>query len=907
MSLLLEMLRSLNSYLQASKDWLSIENQSKLKSLISSYVTKNFLDSKTILNDLGAENIKSEIKSDYISEEKFLEIVFDMFDLYNKMAPQLLDSLNSMSSELTDLLKKLSHSCADEKTSARLQVKMINIFVDLEPSNFSPHTELFSFVLHVLFKFYYQTTDPSALAVLNKLLRYTGIFEGCSEEVNVWINGVLNLRHFDDNVVLSLVQILRSASESVMDFSEELSLLETPDNTDGNITKIIDKLKNTSIAFEEESVAKHKYFSPMVLSLVNYLKEVTLTKTLNSYANFTMLNLFHGQTNMGMLAEFVRKYETIPKGVKEYILSWVERGEVTFFNNKGRMHAFESFAKEFLSGNVENALKSIEIDIYPDFPLNLLQTCVFYVTNSVNKRISIENVFENCLKFINYLIEWKLFQKGYIETVLAHPVLIDNFSLLHLETNSCTKFLLDVIKLLLDSGFDISRYLKVYKDKLLKAVLKILKKPKKYNFPNLMNTLQLFGLSYEQCRRILAKSSENEKHFAIVVEILSYALKRFAFLYETEDNTEPLDVNIVENLTSYFVVLNKSQDFNVTSLSDAFRKYFEAFPHHIKHVNPNLMLSLANLNEYNKENVTLMIFLLERNVRFLDTVKNSLNDLCSKKGVLLPILEVLVQKNVDENTLKQIFQQFEPSLTKALLKPQKAGQHFHGAYKGLSVLIEKFMPLENCRNFTDKVQKFETTESFHAKLLETVFSKVIDESVTAKQVNNIILTFVHLHMQIFKRNVKGDDSSVDLLKVNEVAGCFNDILVKVRSKTSALDLKNTSQNETLKSYVVYCLKFGVSGQTILLKSLTNVIKVMSDSMEKEDGKLIMDMLLSHSKFLDIVLDEHSPVKLEVLFLFLTLCRTWNELMERHHVPVLLAGYRAMINGCDRIIWTLLRM
>ncbi|XP_018569378.1 nucleolar pre-ribosomal-associated protein 1 [Anoplophora glabripennis] len=907
MSFLVEMLHSLNSYLDTSKDWLNAESHRKLKTFVSSYVSKNFPNANAILSDWEAENINDTEQSAIITDENFLEIVFDIFDLYSKIAPQLLDSLNSTSLQLTDFLKKLSSSCADEKISARLQVKMINIFIELEPTNFSPNTELFSFVLPLLLKFYYETVDSTALTVLNKLLKYTGIFEGCLEEVNVWINAILNLRHFDDAVVQSLTQILRISAENIMEFSEELSLLETTNDTDGNIAKIIEKLKNTNITFEEESViVKHKYLSPMVLGLVSYLKETALTKNLKCYVNFVMLNLFHCQTQMKMVAAFVRKYEIIPKAIKEYVLCWTEKGEVAYFKLKGRLHAFESFNEEFISGNIGNALNSIDFNIYPDFPLNLLQAGVFYITNIVNNSVFVENIFENCLKFLRQLIGRKSFHESYTETVLAHPVLLDHFSVLHIETNACTKFLLDVIKLLLDSGFDIARYLKIYKEKLLKVVLKILRKPKKYNFANFKDILELFGLSYDQCHKVLtvfAQSTENDKHFVLVLDILSYTLKRFASLYEIEDNMEPLEGIVAENLTSYFVTLTKIQDFNVVSLSDAFHTYFEVFPHHIKHVDANLLSSLVNL-EYNKENISLVTFLLERCIEFLESIKNNWDDICNRKSVLLPILEVLVRKNVDAVVLKQIYHIIEPSLAKALLKPQKVGQHFHVSYRGLIVLIEKFMPLEKCGNFTEKVQKFEVTEVFHVKLLEIVFNKIIDDSITAKQVNNMILTFVHLQMQVFKRNVK--DSSVDS-KISEVAESFNNILTKIRSKTSTMDLKNTCQNETLKSYIMYCLKFGISGQTILLRSLNNMVKVLSNSMEKKDGKLIMDMLLSHSKFLDIVLDEHTPVKLEILSLFLTLCRIWNEFMERYHIPVLLAAYRVMINPCDRIIWTLLKM
>ncbi|KAJ8959184.1 hypothetical protein NQ318_022445 [Aromia moschata] len=47
--------------------------------------------------------------------------------------------------------------------------------------------------------------------------------------------------------------------------------------------------------------------------------------------------------------------------------------------------------------------------------------------------------------------------------------------------------------------------------------------------------------------------------------------------------------------------------------------------------------------------------------------------------------------------------------------------------------------------------------------------------------------------------------------------------------------------------------------------------------------------------------------MEMLSLFLVLCRNWNDFMERGHIPVLLAAYRAMVNKCDRMLLALLKM
>ncbi|KAJ8946551.1 hypothetical protein NQ314_008865 [Rhamnusium bicolor] len=223
-SLLLEMLRSLDLYLAASVKWCTPENHKKLKKYITIFVTRNFLDAKTILDDWETKN---EFSSAAISQSQFLEVVCDIFEIYRNLAPQLLDSLNG-NVELTQLLVKLRDVCDEEEENlTKLQIKIIDIFVDLDQSKFSPKAELFSFVVPLMFKFYYDTTSPKALSVLRKLLKNTGIFEGCLYEINIWINGILDLKSFDENVAQSLVEILKVTSENALKLSEELSKLKS--------------------------------------------------------------------------------------------------------------------------------------------------------------------------------------------------------------------------------------------------------------------------------------------------------------------------------------------------------------------------------------------------------------------------------------------------------------------------------------------------------------------------------------------------------------------------------------------------------------------------------------------------------------------------------------------------------
>ncbi|KAJ8964981.1 hypothetical protein NQ317_006387 [Molorchus minor] len=240
-------------------------------------------------------------------------------------------------------------------------------------------------------------------------------------------------------------------------------------------------------------------------------------------------------------------------------------------------------------------------------------------------------------------------------------------------------------------------------------------------------------------------------------------------------------------------------------------------------------------------------------------------------------------------------------LNKALQKPQKAGQHFHQHYKGLLVLIDKYMTIEKSQFFFEKVQKFEVAEVFHAKLLEAICNNIFKSDVNNKTIYNIVLTFVHIQMILFKRNNPSRRRQFKTKKYSL------NILEKVILKAADEDLTNISQNETIKLYIKLCLKFGISGEPTLLKILANLVNILAKSMDKEDGRLILEMMLSHSEFLNYVLGEHSDIKLGILSLFLVLCKNWSEFMERNHIPVLLAAYRSMVNRCDRIILSMLKL
>ncbi|KAL3268217.1 hypothetical protein HHI36_007341 [Cryptolaemus montrouzieri] len=132
--------------------------------------------------------------------------------------------------------------------------------------------------------------------------------------------------------------------------------------------------------------------------------------------------------------------------------------------------------------------------------------------------------------------------------------------------------------------------------------------------------------------------------------------------------------------------------------------------------------------------------------------------------MLYPVLQMLSDfyiQDMHEDSKKEIeeifghiYIKFENSLHKLVRKPQKAGQHLDTNYQGLISLVEINFQMESFLEYVSKVQKFEVTKIYHAKLLNTIFKKFIDKDTDSKIICNTLLTFVHLLMNILKKFLK---------------------------------------------------------------------------------------------------------------------------------------------------------
>ncbi|XP_050508817.1 nucleolar pre-ribosomal-associated protein 1 [Diabrotica virgifera virgifera] len=908
LSLLLEMLRALQEYSTASKRYLTLEKHNNFQLFLNKHLAKNFPNAVTVLKDWEILNDDSPF-----STIQLLEIIFDIFSHYKSLSSELLESLGSSDTELSDLLAKSDQLSEAEESLEKLQVKIISVFVDLNQSTFTVSSKMFRCTVPLLLRIYYNSSDAATQSVLFKLLRNTSIFEGCFDEINIWINGVLNLKHFDKSVAENVVDILEITNENLNKFVEELSKMQSENSREKHYEDIFQNLmlkEEVSSDIHTNSI-KHRYLSPTVLGLLTFLDKNEPSKAFKTYVAFVMTNLLHQQTQIGPIVSFINKCDALSSSFKEYATNWLDCKEITCLNKaKGRIEVIKEFSEQFLTGDIETFIQHIDSNMYSDLKLNVLDAGIFYTSNLLNNEILTLEFAERFEKFCKSIIKQNLSDPQVLKRILSHPTLANSVNFLNMEGEQSgsyiTKVLVNIITYLIDEKCEVEEYLKFYREQLSNSILKVLKKPGKYENMSLelKNLLPRFGLGCNDCfviLRTISKGFATYTQHSLVVGILCYTLNRFAELCTLESIGETTE--IILNLTVYFTNLANSQQ-NVAPLSSVFLEVFKKFHHLLNNVDNGLFKALLQLEDVHKDNTKLLSFLLEKQSSNIEHVKEQLQSVCDKKALLLPLLAVLSKQAANKKFFKKVYDLILPSLNKTLQKPQKVGQHFHEHYQGLVALIKVAMPVENCQQLWEKVQKFDSTEIFHVHLLDAIVTKVLEDSVADKLVNNIIVTFVHLQIYLFKKNVK---SEVEIDKAVEVTKVFVQVLKKVKEKCTDVDFKSTANNETVKLYFKFCLKYGVSKQPVFLQALQLLIQLLSKHLEVEDGRLILDMLTSHSEFLETVLGEYCDTKTEILSLYLELCRKWPEFMERHYVPLLLASYRGLVNKCDRIVLLLLKM
>lgn len=880
------MLKQVTKYLDKIQFLINSEVCTKVTHLLANFISKHYPKPDVLLE----EWIKLEP-----SEEKqsHLEVILDVLSLYKRTAPQLLSSL---SFDFNAFLFKLT----EFENVETVQIKLVEIFVDIDQTAFLPKTEVFALIVPILLKKLHESKDGNVQDILRKILKNTGVFDNNPQEIDIWLSGIFNLNSIKIEFLNAFVEIFRNVTSNLWDLQKQLSELSPEMDCSIQASDLIDQLLSLSEDLDDSvRKPKRRVLSPTVIGLLKCCDEnPVICKSTKKYSEFVLWNLFHEfpDFDWGFHTLFNGKFtEVVPKNVALYVNLWA-LGQPTYLTKiKGNLGVFKDIGEQFLTSTC-----IFDQDIlYPDFWLDVLRMCVHNFSKLLSLSLATDDHRKNFISLIHYLTEnhQQIFTPACLEHIFDNSTFVKMFSLISKKARNAlaTQAVFEVVKELEAQKIFLELYKSRYSHQILGDIKKFLKNPQKHPLrEDFKSLLEAFPLSYVQCTQALSLITDCAvaREEQTLLQLLISVFQRLVQLYSNQVMLEPLDNELLQSLSGFMVASSSSF---IGDLAQVLKRYLALFPQTASQIDPNLFASLLTATEYNKDCVDLVIFLLKNDTALVKHIEDNVVTISEKKGLILPLVDFLLKNQpVNELLLKEMYDNLESAIIKAIQKPQKVGQHFQKDYN-VADLITKFMPLEKCLSFLDKTQKFEVSEIFHAKLLTACYSKVLLEPVTNRQLGNIATTFIHLLLGVLKK------STLDSDKAKSLAEMFTELVDKFNPDILPLDIVNDS----FKTFCKLSLKYGVSGTYDLLIILRKLLKVAR--LNEDDARILMDMLLSHSEFLNVVLGENSNTKLAVLRLFLELCQNWNNLMDRSHMAVLLASYKGMVTRCDRTILSLLKL
>ncbi|XP_044755564.1 uncharacterized protein LOC123314371 isoform X2 [Coccinella septempunctata] len=908
-SLISLMLKSIESYLSACKNWLSIEKYNKLKNYLAIHIERNFPMSDVLLKNWNTETKKEEDKSFNLLEG--LSIVFDIFEHYINLCPELLSTLGFSHDDLKKFLESvMSLSSGDSNgEKEKLQVQIIDIYLSCNPSLFALESDSFDFFLSLLFRICYENVENSdfkGISVLRKLLKSTGIFDyALDRELNVWINGIFSLKSYKDTVPEFIAASIKLANLKATEYFEVISQYQE--------------------SFDDDNNYPVSGLGPMFLGILDHFCTITAEKSILSYMNFVIPNLIFLQYDFRIISQIITNRQSLYSPLQEYIDSILSDVPVSFEIPKvlrilGKENVFNCFNVALANDSFESFLNENLKILYPDLQLDLLQMGIFYLSRlMVSDNPQKVKYSKNLTIYINFILDKTRFDP---DIILSNSSFIQNFSILEMDSNGelnfCTNFLIDFIKCYTEKFDLLDSHMKFFHKKILRMTFKILKHPKKYNDFQVTHIMNLFRLSSETYLKILIKISDcvheniDKCKFKVFYSILVHSLEKYC--QSNVEQFQCLSEDVLSNLLTFCISLNQQGEIKSFELSKQFLTYFSLFPEKIECVGSDFVSSIVSLKEYQKANTDLIVFILKRRDDLFPSVEEKLEDIIFVKGMFYPILQLLNDKYLEvhnnrkewlQELFRKIYNNFEEVLHKTLRKPQKASQHLDDNYRGVCLLIDLNFQKEKFQEYISKVLKFEVTKIFHVHLLNTIFRKFIATEIDSSEVNNQILTFVHLLLNALKRIPKNEEHIEETL--NTVCDCLITYLDDLNGSKNKSDFTIIRNNESFKVMLKFLLKYGVCDYEKLLQLLCSFISIFDRKFDHSQIELIMEMLISHSGFLDVLLSENHKCKKGVLSLMTIICESWPQFMARSHIPKLLASYGATMTETDRMILKLIKM
>ncbi|XP_076378630.1 nucleolar pre-ribosomal-associated protein 1 [Megalopta genalis] len=944
------------------------------KNSMLEYILKNAPNINTILDVWSYVFVPNEIEHDSTNKEcipepkkdEHLLAILNLLHLYNEICPKLLHALLHIPA--TTFLSPLNTlQDVDILQLNTIQVKAIQFLIILNPAEFLPQKKVFTDALTFLLSLLNNedTFDVSSIkSTIKMLLNVTGMFEGCSGHLDIWINGFINLDKKQE-VVDWFVRLLKKVAKNMERYVDEI--IKTDETISegviytGRLEDIFNELmdKNTTHKSSENNILHMQRFtsiSPLLCCMLHKM-EKNVDPAILSYASYVLIHTLHYQALPQSIIHLTRNIQDLP--VQKYLQSWSEGNDPIYIEevipsmdllcklNRLLLDNTNIQINEVFSGDntvtftynnevikIQHSLSAYEI-------MCLFKMTVFYLTQFAKRGLlsTIQiSKYKILLISLLHLAKENRDDSTLVEecakSVFAHPIILYYFSPLYqkskdLTTNMITLIIHDICKEMVHfyEKCNVRTLVSQFRNKLLTQLHKMIDNHKGddniNNVETITTLLVLLELTPQDIVHILRKLVKLENSIFISKDGVN--LSKYGYITaklleiisiknikSQRNSLLQLDVEFVKCLCSHLLILKSKEIINIEMWESALHEYISKFPYNIAGINADIFSSLLS-TKCKDTTIKLLSFLISKNIKFMSIFAEYMlnSEKIKENFIVFPIIANNLNLKWNQEFLQKLKIHYETEITSYICNPKVAQIWIEENVNAVSYLIENAFDLKSCSEICNTIlqagDKLDMVSIHYIHILESVFKKCSTMEVgNEKFIMNLLQVLLHITTLTLKKESK------NVTKLRILCEKLNNIVKNLQDTKENFVLETISSNHSWPQFSRFSLKLGFkelknNKQPLpILKTLSALCDIaFENDSNSEYAKILFEMTVSHSEFLNILL-ESTNIKRDLIELLWILMQKNKTVIALAHVPVYLAAYNGTLSEADQFLLLILQ-
>ncbi|XP_076686746.1 nucleolar pre-ribosomal-associated protein 1 isoform X3 [Andrena cerasifolii] len=922
-------------------------------------VWNSVLVSSTIEDTNGnKENIPEPKKHEHLTA------TLNLLHMYNEICPKLLHTLSDLQpSAFLSVLNQLD----DIIEFNSIKVRVIQFLVILNPTEFSPQKKIFSDALSFLISLLNEevsSISSSIKVTIKVLLNATGMFEGSNDQLDIWINGFVNLDGKDE-AISWFVNIIKRTSRDIEKYANEIieaeeAINETVTHT-GPLEDTFDELIDKDYIHEnlENNGLRMQRFtsvSPLTCCMLHKMKN-NLHPTILSYASYVLTHILHYQVAPECLIHLTNGVEELP--VQKYLLSWLEGSrpirieqvlpsmnlisklnlvllsdtklQINDVFNGDNIVTFE-YNNETVT--IHHSLSTYEITC-------LFKMAVFYLTQFAKRGELTKAQIDNYKILLTYLLhiakenpDNSILVEECAKSIFTHPVILYYFSPFHQKSkdftkNTITLTVIDICNVILRLGktTNTRNLFSHFKNKLLMQLHRMIDKRQRGDKINDVGTItslvELLQLTPQDIVYLFKKFVKLEDTIFVSkdgadLSMYGHIIPKLLEITSNDDVKSErdayfeLDAEFVKSLCSCLLALKSKGITNVEKWEVTLHEYLSKFPFNIAGVDGDTFSSLL-ATKMTDTTVSLISFLISKNIKFIPIFIEYMmkSESVKESNTVFPIIASNLNFKWSQEFLQRLRTHYEAEILLYLCNPKDTKVWIEENVTAVSYLINNTFDYETCSKACNTIlqigDKLDMVSMPYIHILQCVYNRCSAlKDDTGKLVMNLIQVLLHIITLTLKKESK------NVQKLCILCQGLSDAIKHLKERKGDFVFEALNASHAWSQFTRFSLKLGLkelkaSKQPMPVLKTLNILCNIAYKNDSNDeyAKTLFEMATSHSEFVNIMLESSDTKKYLVELLWILMQKN-KTVIAATHVPVYLAAYNATLSEADRYILLILQ-